>query len=750
MAGITTNTTQTNLTSDFVIPELVAGEANIANLTTQVNQPGLVSVTPTPSLATAATTAELTTASAESASDVTLGKFTRGLDQINASLFEYKQVFKAAADTLLNTEVFKLSSIIEKSDSVNIAELFTSIFNKPVLNSITTADSRYFIANKALVSINTITESKLFNISAVLSDAIIVNVTVDIVNTINKILESAGSVSISDTTTTNTGIQKLNTSIVADVFSRLVSYTRDYIDVTNSSDTSKTLIGLNKLDSVYITSTDSFSRFVAFERNFQDIVTATDDYYGLATVDDEQYATVEKTVTTDILTVSEQQYYLFATTLINSTISLDSTLLTIKKLFSDTLTIASTESIVREPVKNLQDTITSIETKYFDFSKLLQDLTTSNDLPVYYVGKLLENQGTSSEFANFSFNKLSADSLANTEYKNFNSTLLKQDNAIASDQFIRLVNYIRNYFDSANITETSVITIGLNKQDIVNIVSADTFTKFVSFIRDFQDTVSVTDDYYGLATIDDDQYATIGKTLTLEVLKTTDTLETFAEYVRRLVDTGKNAETKTFLIRPLKSDSLISSEIFSALRNFFRDYTDSNIATEIKELLVKTTKSDSIVSTDTLTYVKVTITVYVRNFTDSLITSETFSTLINYIRDYSDNSIITETKVFLIKPTKSDSLTSSESFSTLTSYIKAYSDTSIFTETKAFLIKSTNSDSILSTDTLTYVLAAYTGPTITLTDIIRSTDSGTINNQNYFASSYVTPGYAGTNTTFGG
>jgi hypothetical protein len=35
------------------------------------------------------------------------------------------------------------------------------------------------------------------------------------------------------------------------------------------------------------------------------------------------------------------------------------------------------------------------------------------------------------------------------------------------------------------------------------------------------------------------------------------------------------------------------------------------------------------------------------------------------------------------------------------------------------------------------------------TDSIHSTDSGTINNQNYFASSYVTPGYAGTNVTFG-
>jgi hypothetical protein len=70
-----------------------------------------------------------------------------------------------------------------------------------------------------------------------------------------------------------------------------------------------------------------------------------------------------------------------------------------------------------------------------------------------------------------------------------------------------------------------------------------------------------------------------------------------------------------------------------------------------------------------------------------------------------------------------------------------------FTKTDKTALKVTlpKLDSIHFTETFAY--SKFSGYTRTLVDQIFKSDSGTINNQNYFASKYVEPGYAGTNRT---
>jgi hypothetical protein len=770
------------LNAVVIEPELVVG-VNIPEIGTGLNIPG---VPPnTGSLSTNVTTKDITTATTFPElisgitqtellstvagvvnSEPTPGNFIVRLDQINTSLFEYKQIGKVAKDTLVTLEalIYKVTKIL--SHSVSNAEVISRTFIRPVLDNLLYSDSNYFYVDKAILDTNASQETKLFSISKTVNDTASINIALIFSSVAYKsltdILTSTEYNSFSFTTI------KQDSAIANELFNSLVNYIRNYSDLAINSDSKALNTGLNKQDVVSISSTDDITKLAGFNRIFEDTIAVTDDYLGNANIDDDQYAIIGKTITQEALLTIEQQYYFVGTVLADLGSNTDFVAKKASIAFLDTTIIGSTENLITTPTKNALDSIISLDANYANFGKVLQDQLISTDSSNYYTGKRLFDEIADVETNTFIVNKFTTNTLLNIEYNGYTSTTPKQDNIFTSDTFTRLVNYIRSYNDRSITSDTSNTTIGLNKQDVVNISSVDNITKLVNFLRTFQDTLTVTDDYLGNANIDDDQYAIVGKKLPQEILRVIDAIETIIEYIRRLADTGRATDTKTLSARPGKSEILVGTDVLFAILTSIKDLiygaTDTIASAETLTRLVNYNKIYNDIGIGTEIFSR--LVNYTRSYSDTGTGNEIFSRLVNYIRPYSDTSTSVESRNFSSQLLKSETSTSTEVFAFLPrigkSETSATTDASVFlsnllkaetgtgTEARLVSLNLLKSNTLLSTDTLTYVISDLTQGIATPIDTIRSTDSGIINTQNYFASSYVVSGYAGTNVAFGG
>jgi hypothetical protein len=194
--------------------------------------------------------------------------------------------------------------------------------------------------------------------------------------------------------------------------------------------------------------------------------------------------------------------------------------------------------------------------------------------------------------------------------------------------------------DTSTTTETKAAQVTKPLTDSYS--SSDLLTRSVNFIRSFQDLVDATDDYYGAATVGDDEYASFNKNVS-DILTKLDivrfSVSTILQDILHNFDTSKYTFTKPF------TETTLNTETATKTTNTLQLDVTGLYNRDLAKFTPQPNKFDSIVFTDILTYLKSTANLF--------------------------------------------------------------------------------------------------------TDSIHLTDSGTINNQNYFASSYVTPGYAGTNVNFG-
>jgi hypothetical protein len=202
--------------------------------------------------------------------------------------------------------------------------------------------------------------------------------------------------------------------------------------------------------------TDQLSTISSYFRTLQDLIVATDDYYGLANIDDDQYAQFIKRVTdniqiTDSVAATLQYYRDYADQILIQ----DSHYKSVQKVSVD-----RTNSVIDQ------------FTRVSNYFKTLQDLASSNDSYYQYM---------------------------------LQKALIDKTNLI-SDSVASTLLYYRDYTDQVIVRDSHYKSVQKAPVDRTNSI-IDQFTRVSNYFRTLEDLVDATDDYYGLANIDDDQYA---------------------------------------------------------------------------------------------------------------------------------------------------------------------------------------------------------------------------------------------------
>ena len=362
------------------------------------------------------------------------------------------------------------------------------------------------------------------------------------------------------------------------------------------------------MDNIQTIST--FFTIVNFIKIFSDQVDATDDFYGLANIDDDQIASFQKVI-------------------IDQTTLLDQFIRQVNfyRSLSD-ITSGITESSSKDINPNYRDQFNTSELNSKNISKITQDQTANSEQVKFTSTKILNDQLDATDdfygLANIdddqiaSFQKVLADYLTGTtDYtsKNINKILLDQstnaetinkllnkiylDQTLLAQQNTKLVAkvfndklnslidtnskiYSKNTLDQTTSSDLNIKVVQQNLVDIArsldnrlvstskSIVDQTQLQETVNFLRIttvyYFDQVDATDDFYGLANIDDDQLASVGKVLASSTLGATD--------------------FSTRQINPNKVDNVATTELRSAhIQNYFLEeyvqYTQRYVGTTI-------------------------------------------------------------------------------------------------------------------------------------------------------------------------
>lgn len=412
--------------------------------------------------------------------------------------------------------------------------------------------------------------------------------------------------------------------------------------------------------------------------------------------------------------------------------------------------------------KNLVEILQTAFSNYFNISRVLQNIGNIIEAKYAKITKPLPNEivriADSQNIYRKPIKEFTELVTTNSNFKTFRIGLNPQNIASVPDIFARQINYIRDYLNTASIIPVNQITVLTYKQNTVRISDAGAFYKISDYTRNFTDVVLSSDDYYGLANIDDDQYANFSKRIAEQALG----LQTIRYYYANkvLLEQPTITDTRTLVPGKFIIQSTLTNDINKFNIQKYLTAVPDAIISDYNTLIIKPEVQNSTNTADSLTR----LLQYVRNYTSISVVTDLLNRLVNYTRNYNDVYATSEIAYYKPSLEKLDTV----AFSEIAYYSsgRAITDSSTVTESKKYaaslkkldtvLISSQNlalaqvqkRDSLLLTDLLTYVntLSAITR---LFTDSIRSTDSGTINNQDYFASSYVNPGYAGTNVNFG-
>jgi hypothetical protein len=271
----------------------------------------------------------------------------------------------------------------------------------------------------------------------------------------------------------------------------------------------------------------------------EDLVDATDDFYGNANIDDDQIATVDKvvsdyatnldvfeTLVSYLRSFNESQYTTDLATLDTNKAVIETTNTAEEKLFD--ITNQQTE------------TVASTEQKQITFSTSFNDSLTGT---------------TDSVTTQFDANRSILETITQTDQ--FYLTTDKSVTEVTTTSETQTLDTSKQQLDSATIAET-------NNKDITT---------------QFSDLVDATDDFYGAATVGDDEFATFDKVL---------------------ADYATNAETVTTLTNFLRSvnESQILSEVFAAATD--KALSDINNSSDTVTLLATSSKSESVATSQTI------------------------------------------------------------------------------------------------------------------------------------------------------
>jgi len=721
MAGITTNTTQADLTSTVVIPELTSNEATIQNLTTQVSIPGLVSVTPTPSLVSATSTQDLTTATDEPVSDVTSGKFARGLDAIASIDSTSLSTTKVFSDFYSVLETFStvMAYVREITDTLSTADQHIQFTANSVLVDIgTTIDSPEFVlrygreyldsviiadiapkfriaANyqdstsigeyftKAMTFIRSISGTDTTNIQDIFDKAIGVNLLEQ--NNVSEFTSKSVNYIVTDNT--------LSSILTADYSASLLKYLEDYINIATEAPITPYKYFVEPV-SIAVQTETVWNIF----RDFVDFVDATDDYYGAANLDDDQYASFNKTVS-DWLSVQDSVLTSLGRLVIDQFNSTEISDFSVGKTLLD----ATTSSILIQNTigKQPQDLVSGIDSAKFSAKPVNLETVTTSDTFDRSLGRLLTETESVLDTPAITAASVILESVLTRELllKRMIYSRLLDDNTQISDTIynFNVSTYLSDtvaFADSANIQKYSLIL------DMVT--SSDNFSRQVDYIRQFSDLLDATDDYYGAATVGDDEYVSLLKRIvdsavnqeqvnidtTIVVLDTilnssnttisvqkpvvdtgTISLVNINDVYKYLIETSGISETKSLVVTKPLEELLALTESFATYSAYTRSITDTINNNSYNTITIDSAKSDSYSIADAFS----SITQYVRSFAELKTFSET-NLLDNYIAKIDAQTITENISTEYGRAPIVDQIFNSDSITNQVSYIRQFSE----------------------------------------------------------------------------
>lgn len=272
------------------------------------------------------------------------------------------------------SQIFDISKRLSDSPVITDALIFTNTFNRAFVNQAVSSDVLIFVTlyNRDGQETVGITTSTKFSSNKSISNISETNDTISFENTFNRSFSNIYSlqdISYSSLSKPVSNIFSLN-DIIGFNLSKPIS--------SSGTTTDSLFTNTNKinLDSSIID--DSLSSSTIFNRTFNNSVNATDDIFGNADLDDQQYAQFIKSVV-DYTTVS------------------------------DTISIGFLANIIITDNGNIADNITRA------LSKLFQNPTSISDTTSNGIGKLFSDNSGVTSFSYRTINKQNQDSLAVTD-----------------------------------------------------------------------------------------------------------------------------------------------------------------------------------------------------------------------------------------------------------------------------------------------------------------------------------------------
>ncbi len=449
-------------------------------------------------------------------------------------------------------------------------------------------------------------------------------------------------------------------------FEQLTYFVRKNLeDQVTMADLTKIYIQVLSGKFEHVWTSDQFSRIVNYVRIFNDQVDTTDDFYGLANIDDDQYALVYKvlldfTSTPDVhsirftrspildaINASEVHAISLARPIQSNAnagdvlLNLDSSLLKLDQVaFTDVNSFvfnqgtiediaAISETVANYLIKPFTDQITNTDLSFRDFNKIVNDVINITELVKFELLKTISDQGTvTDEIAN-AMSKIASDesvAFSETLFKKDIALLIKEEDYYFSDYFFE------DYFFKA-VHATDQITD-------------------VQFTKNIEDIVDATDDFYGSLNVDDDQVASVHKILSTWV-SNSDTFSRVAQFYRTFNNSFNTSEVVSSVFNKTLSDTSVILEVVSkSLAKVFSDVyqTSEVVAKQVAKALADSTANSE------LTYFN-----SAKVIPDTVLTNEILSKVLSIIR--SDVASISETfvRVFVAFRSFNESVSQSDS-----------------------------------------------------------------------------------------
>lgn len=368
--------------------------------------------------------------------------------------------------------------------------------------------------------------------------------------------------------------------------------------------------------------------------------------------------------------------------------------------YSDLSTISIQRLIIENKV------VTDIFSRQVDFIRPFFDLANIQESfqTVVNYNRIFNNSTDISDEQRINLNKLTLDNLTSTDVSTIALTKVFNNTSQTSDLFFKK-EFDKLVLEVADVSEEPRLNLSTPREEFI--ISLDQEFLSLSLLKlenvGFTDVRNITIDKVAISEVD---------SIDTPSLNTSKVLFSLLSGIQDTVSTAWSVN-RTF------TDLSTTNDFFSRVVEFNRDLLDQSVSSELIRFDTSVVRSDSTTPSDSTELV----TDFNRLFTDvtnsSEVLSVNLSTVLNDTFISSELSSKETDKVLSTEFTKSDLITNITTTKNILENIVSVDLINIFKYTQRIFLESK-----------------------------QFTDSGFINNQNYFAEAYVEPGYVGTNTYF--